>query len=545
MAQLKYPSRHAKFVATLTALCIGLTVAGCSGPSGATQDSSAEPKAGGVLTYLDPIPTACMVVSNSGLYSNGGIVNQVTDKLTYQDPKTLEISPWLATEWSTNKDMTEFTFKLRKDVNFSDGTPLNAEVVAANYDVFGLGNKALGLAKAESVVNYARSEILDDYTVKFYFTSPSPDFLQATSVISSGIVGMATIKKTYDEQCRLQNLVGTGAFTVEDIIPEKQITLARRADYKWGPTVLEHQGPALLEKVKVIVTPEDSVRTGALVSGQADVIRSVLPVDEPALEGSGAAVYAPGTLGVNNSIFLRPGNHILANADIRKAIRLGINREEVVSTLYTDKYPLATSIIASAAKGYIDLSDELKSDPDKAKALLDAAGWKPAADGIRTKDGERLSFNVHYSTAQPLNKEMLELVSQQLRGIGVEFVVMKRDPGTFTRDQLNPDLVGVIPSMVGRAAPDVTRSILDSKSGRNILLNPDTKLDDMLRAQSVVLDTAERNKLLADIQTYVVDQSYQIPMFEEPQVFAAGSKVKGMAFEAVARPSFYSVWLNR
>ncbi len=71
------------------------------------------------------------------------MLGQITDKLTYQDPKTLKIEPWLAESWTVNADDTEYTFKLRDGVTFSDGTPLDAAVVAKNFDTYGLGNKDL------------------------------------------------------------------------------------------------------------------------------------------------------------------------------------------------------------------------------------------------------------------------------------------------------------------------------------------------------------------------------------------------------------------
>jgi peptide/nickel transport system substrate-binding protein len=104
-----------------------------------------QPVKGGTLIYLEQQAHTNLYPPAGGFYPNGGILNQITDKLTYQNPKTLEIEPWIAESWTANDDATEYTFKIRRSVTFSDGTPLDANAVAKNYDTFGLGNKESAL----------------------------------------------------------------------------------------------------------------------------------------------------------------------------------------------------------------------------------------------------------------------------------------------------------------------------------------------------------------------------------------------------------------
>lgn len=75
----------------------------------------------------------------------------------------------MAESWTTNADKTEYTFKIRPGITFSDGTPLDANAVAKNFDTYGLGNKAQRLPVSEVINNYDRSEVVDPLTVKFYF----------------------------------------------------------------------------------------------------------------------------------------------------------------------------------------------------------------------------------------------------------------------------------------------------------------------------------------------------------------------------------------
>jgi peptide/nickel transport system substrate-binding protein len=181
-------------------LALGVLLAGCSkkdAPASATASDG--PVQGGTLVYLEQQAHTNLYPPAGGFYPNGGVLNQITDKLTYQDPKTLEIQPWIAESWEVNATATEYTFKLRKGVTFSDGTPLDATAVAKNFDTYGLGNKELRHPVSEVINNYEKSEVLDPLTVKFTFKKPSPGFLQGTSVIGSGLVSLATLARPFEE----------------------------------------------------------------------------------------------------------------------------------------------------------------------------------------------------------------------------------------------------------------------------------------------------------------------------------------------------------
>ena len=535
-------------------LALGAALAGCSkGDAAAVAKSSNEPVQGGSLVYLEQQAHTNLYPPAGGFYPNGGVLNQITDKLTYQDPKTLEIQPWIAESWTVNDTATEFTFKLRPGVTFSDGSALDAAAVAKNFDTFGLGNKALKLPVSEVINNYERSEVLDPLTVKFFFKQPSPGFLQGTSVIGSGLVSVATLQRPFEELGDATKIIGSGPFVVTSETLGKELVLSARKDYHWGPAKLAHQGRARLDEIKFIVTPEDSVRIGALLSGQAGYIRQVQAYDEKRVEAQKFQIYAPSTRGVNNSIVFRPDNALVADVNVRKALLYATNAQEVVQTLFSHNYPQATSVIASSALGYVNLSSKLGYDLEKAKQLLDGAGWLPGANGIRQKDGKELVLAAYDSLPQPQNKETLQLVAQQWSKLGVKLNVLSGDAGVRVLDNLDPEKTPVSPGMVGRADPDVIKSNY-YPSNRNVLLQKggvsqkvkafeDRQLNALLEAIAAETDAAKRLQLTADVQHYLIDQAYVIPIFEEPQAFAGAPWVREVGFEAVGRPSFYSTWL--
>lgn len=543
--------------ATIAVLAGGsLLLAGCSRQADTAQaGAAAGPVQGGTLVYLEQQAHTNLYPPAGGFYPNGGVLNQITDKLTYQDPKTLEIQPWIAESWTVNADATEYQFKLRPGVTFSDGTPLDAAAVARNFDTYGLGNKALKQPVSEVINNYERSEVVDPLTVKFFFRKPSPGFLQGTSVIGSGLVSPATLDRPFEELGDATRIIGSGPFVVASETLGKELVLKARRDYAWGPAKLAHQGRARLDEVKFIVTPEDSVRIGALLAGQAGLIRQIQAYDEKRVEDQKFSIYAPPTRGVNNSVAIRPDNALVADLKVRKALLHGTNAKEIVETLFSPRYPQARSVIASTAAGFVDLSAKLAHDEAKAKQLLDEAGWTLGANGLRQKNGQDFVLSTYESLPQPQNKETLQLIAQQWARLGIRLNVLSGDAGSRAVDTLDPDKTGVLPGMVGRADPDVIKSNY-YPTNRNVLLQKggvsqkvksfeDTKLNGLFDAIAAETDAARRLALAGEVQNYLIDQAYVIPIFEEPQAFAGAPWVREVGFEAVGRPSFYSTWLAK
>jgi peptide/nickel transport system substrate-binding protein len=514
-----------------------------------------EGKFGGTLVYLEQQPHTALYPPAGGFYPNGGVLNQITDKLTWQNPETLEIEPWIAERWEINDDYTEFTFYLRPGVTFSDGTPLNAEAVAANFDTYGLGNPDKKFPKSEVINNYERSEVVDDLTVRFYFSKPSAGFLQGTSVIGSGLVSLSTLERNFDELGDATLVIGSGPFVAVSQTTGSELVLEAREDYNWGPVNLEHQGRAFLDGIRYVIVPEDGVRIGALLSGQADFVRQIQAYDEAQITDRGFNLFAPPTRGINNSVVFRPDNELVSDVRVRRALLHGTNTQEIVDTLFSENYPVATSIISSKAAGYIDLSEELGYDPELAASLLDEAGWTLNADGLREKDGVTLTFTAYESLPQPQNRATLQLISQQWATLGVTLNVLPGDAGTRVEDNLDPQKTAVSPAMVGRADPDVIKSQYHYEN-RNVLLQlggvsdkvksfRDDELNFLLEAIASETNPEARLELVADVQRYVIDQAYAIPIFEEPQVFGGAPYLQGIRFEAVGRPWFYAAWLDK
>ena len=533
-----------------------ITLSACT-PRDTGSLESGEPVRGGVLTYFEPQTWTLLYPPSVGFYPNGGIMNNISARLLWQDPETLELHPWFATERpEVSADATTYTFTIRDGVTYSDGSPLTPANVARNFDLFGRGDEARTLPASEQISNYERSEVLDDRRVRFHFSAPSPGFEQATSTMNVGLLADSTLEldaagfgpggATKIHTC------GPFRITAETI--GQKLSVRAREDYDWAPPHLAHQGRAHLDGIDFLTNNEYSVRIGAVLSGQADGVRDVQAPDESRVTEQGLRLYAKATNGINNGINFRFRHDLLADITVRRALIAAIDRQEIVDKLFTPNYPLATGLLATGAMGYTDQSGSWDHDPDRAEALLDEAGWTERNDaGYRVKDGQVLALTVNIALPQPRSNEVQTLIQQQLRRVGVRLSINPGDQSKQTLDALDLDTVQIYHSMVARADFDNLRSNYSSVN-RDVFLNGvdrsdaaddsvDAKIDALLEKLASEPNREKRQQAAEAVQNYLVEQAYVLPFFEEPQVFAFRRRVHGFTTEPVGRPDFYSTWL--
>lgn len=521
---------------------VALTVLSACGGSPDVASDGGEPQAGGTLRYaLSQAPT-CSDPAQSGTNQTVYVARQIVDSLTDQDPDSGEITPWLAQSWEVNSDATSFTFTLKDGVTFSDGTPVDAEAVKANFDSI---VNSLGAAKAQLgasyLAGYTGTTVVDPLTAQVDFSAPNAQFLQATSTPQLGLQGKATTDKPAEERCLGDN-VGSGPFVYSSYQQDRAITLNKRTGYNWGSEVFGHDGEAYLDAIDFTIVPESGVRTGSLASDQLDAISDALPQDAPQIEAVGGRVLTtsnPGTPFGLTPNFERP---VLGDIEVRRALIPALNRQELVDTVLGPNFLPATGTLAVKTPQYVQL-DDVTYDPDKSREILDTAGWVPGADGIREKNGQRLTFSVTFSDVFAGNQSILELVQQQLSEVGVELVLNR----VTTPEALAAQNTGDYDSTYGnstRADGDILRTSYALEGRNNNRRGPIPALDEALAQQLATTDPEQRKEILADAQELVLDNGLLIPTIELSQAIGAGPNVHDLKFEASARLQFFDTWLG-
>lgn len=540
---LSSPHRGARIAAGIGAAAVLATaLTACGGGSSSSSADAGPAQPGGTLRYgLSQAPT-CADPAQSGTNQTIYVARQVVDSLTDQDPATGELKPWLAESWETDADASSFTFHLKEGVTFSDGTPFTADSVKKNLDaIVNTLSGAKAPLGASYLAGYTGTTVIDPLTAQVDFAAPNAQFLQASSTPQLGILSDASVARSAEERCT-GNISGTGPFTYGDYQQDKSVTLAKRAGYNWGSDVFGHDGEAYLDTIEFSVVPESGVRTGSLSSGQLDAISDALPQDAPQIEGAGGQVLTtsnPGTpFGFQPNVTRGP----LVDPVVRSALVPAINRQELVDTVLGPNFKPATSTLASRTPGYVSLPD-VTYDPEKAKSILDQAGWVPGADGIREKGGQKLSFPVLFSSVFAGNQAILELVQQQLKEVGVDLQLNLVSTPEATARQNAKDFDATYYNST-RADGDILRTQFGLE-GRNLNnRGPIPALDDVLAKQLATTDTTERSSLVADAQQQVLDNGLWIPTVELSQAIGAGPNVQDLKFEASARLQFFDTWIS-
>ncbi|EXG82228.1 ABC transporter substrate-binding protein [Cryptosporangium arvum] len=519
------------------AVTAALALAACGGSPGGSG-SSGTPQSGGTLTFAVGSDQGCVdpqqVGSNDSIYS----LRQTVDSLTDQDPRTGRIVPWLAEKWEVSPDAKTFTFHLKPGATFSDGTPVNAAAVKADFDAV----PTLGV-KAQLAIGYLsgldETKVVDEHTVEVSFKQPNAQFLQATSTFSLGIVSPASAAKTPDQRCT-DGIIGSGPFVLDKYVANQSITLSKRKGYDWGSSLWTKKGEAYLDKLVFKVVPEAGVRTGSLQSGQVDAIGSVGLADESALKAGGVELKARANPGLVFGLTFNNSRPIAQDKAVRQAIVAAIDRQQIVETVFPTGSKPATSVLAGTTPFYTNLGSKLAFDASKAKSLLDGAGWKPGADGIRAKNGTRLSLTVTWAANAGTNQPTLELLQQQLKAVGVELELKEIQIATFPQ-VLSSGSFDVFWGNATRADPDILRSSFSTKLA-NFYKVPPSELDDALAGAAATVDAAKRQTLVTQAQNLLVDNAYTVPVVELTTELGVGKNVHDLNFEASSRIQLHDTW---
>ncbi|KQM39644.1 ABC transporter substrate-binding protein [Microbacterium sp. Leaf203] len=534
-----------------SALAVGaLLLSGCGAASTAAP-ADAEPKTGGDLVFLIDSLGATWIPNNSSISSyQGQIWGNVTDKLIYVDAEG-NLSPWIAESWDEDADKTQFTLHLKSGVTFSDGTPLDAAAVVANIDIWAKGRPDEGINRIGLFpsANYQGAQAVDATTVTVSFSAPTLSFIPTLAYHGSILLSPETLALPADQQADLTKDVGSGPFVVEKVAEGDSVVLTRRDDYDWGPQAVGHEGAAYLDTITYKQVAEPTLRTASVESGQAQVAYNASPQDLDALKQEGLTVETPRYLGFVNGYALNTSVAPFDDIKVRQAVQHGIDRDEILSTVYTSDWHAAESFFQSTVPEATDHTADFAYDPDEAASLLDGAGWVKGADGVRTKDGKKLSLTLYPNPYLQASQSVDELVDQQLTALGFEVNLETYDVPTYGQKVIGNTTV---------PATEITRSFVDVGTVAGILTSQkkgdedwfrlgtsDATLNDLSTRIATATDREARAKVADELQGYVLDRAYFVPLTQIVQrVYVQAPEVSGVTYNGLAYASYLNAWLN-
>ncbi|MEH7491442.1 nickel ABC transporter substrate-binding protein [Neobacillus niacini] len=327
-----------------------------------------------------------------------------------------ELKPHLAESWDISADGKEYTFHLREDVKFSDGTSFNAEIVKKNFDTI-LNHMDLHswlgfLSKISS------TEVIDEHTFKMTLTEAYYPTIQELAVVRPvRFLGEAGFPEDGDTSKGVVKPVGTGPWILEEHKADEYAIYKRNENY-WGEL-------PKVEKIQVKIIPDAETRVLAFEKGEIDLIygEGMISLDSfKQLESTGNYETSISEPVATRQLVLNSAREKLFDERVRQALHYGFNKEAMVEGITSGLEETAEFILPTNLPytSEIDVKT-IKYDVKKAKSLLDEAGWTlPKGKTVREKDGKLLEIEMMYNSAEMIQKAMAETLQSEWAAIGVK-----------------------------------------------------------------------------------------------------------------------------
>lgn len=472
------------------------------GASGGLPAASAAPRGGGpprrggTMVVLGHQEIASLSPDDAGPTVHWVIVTQIHNALIEVDENYV-LQPILAQSYEVANDGLSYTFRLRQGVKFHNGTELTAEDVKYTYAWYmDPANAAINANYFEGVDSVKTP---DKYTVVVKMKEPNAAFLARGATIF--IVPAAYHGKVGEKGYKISP-VGTGAFRLKEWRPaESTVVQAFESHFRGRP---------YLDFFRLDVVPEPSVRAIALKTGKADssvwpflVEDSLSFAKDPNFTTFRTATTAVNHFPLNNR---RPQ---LSDKRVRQAMMHAINRQRLVDDIFRGAAVLATSNLSPAIKFYYEPSvRQYPHDPGKAKSLLDEAGWRVGADGIREKDGTKLSFTCFVITGDQARRPEAEVAQQDLRAVGIDMKIQEAPVASINERLRKAEIDAALFNWTyggGYGDPDASTT-LRSNAVNNFSHFANPRVDSLLDAALREINPAKRKQFYSEIQKIVAEE---------------------------------------
>ena len=430
------------------------------------------------------------------------VLTQIFDTLlTFDDAG--EVAPNLATDWTISEDGLTYTFKLRDDVTFHDGTPFNAEAV--KFSLERTMNMPEG-AFVEQLSVIDSINVIDDYTVEIKLTKPQGSFLTYMADRSSTAVS-PTAAQQGDAEFDA-NPVGTGPFKFVSRVQQDNITLERFDDY-WD-------GAPAVESVVFKFFPDGSVRFANLRSGAVDIIYPIESKDYiTAQNDAGINLLRQPTNGWR-ILVLDTAKPPFDNADFRRALSASIDREAINQIVFNGLEVPATGPIPASSPFYTEADAPLNADVDQAKQLMSESGVSDSSFALTT-------------IARSPEDQLTQLIQAMASEAGIKADIEPVEVGEYLRRNTSGDFEAATMQWSGQADPDANITSFFTTGGYwNWSGYSNPEVDSLLQEAQGTSDVETRKQLYAQALQIVNNDVPVIWLTNQVRLVATTSQVDGV-----------------
>jgi peptide/nickel transport system substrate-binding protein len=483
-----------------------LVAAGCAGPPGAVPSNAVPGRLRvGIESQVTALDPRFAADANSSRLA--GLVH-----CALAEPDTRGgWAPSLATSWRQVDDVT-WELELRRDARFHDGAPVVADDVVATYR--SVLDAATGSPKRASLPLVEAVEVAGDGRVRFRLSGPDVSFLEGASI---GILPARLVSR---ERVAAAAAIGCGPYRVGGATDDSIVLIA--SDTWYG-------GAITLASIEFRVVPDTVMRTLQLRSGDLDFVQNALEPDSVRhLEASDANLTVTLTpydasqyLGFNHR------HHALADARVRRAIALAIDRDAIVEHLLEGQAEPATGLLPPQHPLYSPDVRRLTRDTERARNLLEKAGF-PDPDG----DGPLPRLRLRYTTSTvELRRRIAEVVAANLADIGIAVSIESYEWGTFFDDIARGDYDLYSLAWVGIRDADLYRLAFHSQmtppAGANRGFFASARMDRQTVRGRNAADPTVRRAAYRRVQRIAARQLPYVPLWWPSNVVVSTRRLEG------------------
>jgi peptide/nickel transport system substrate-binding protein len=442
------------------------------------------------------------------------LVNLYDGLVRFQDG-SLDVEPALAESWEVSDDGTVYTFQLREDVTFHDGTPFNAEAVKFNFDrmlnedhpYYDTGPFPLSFYFS----SISETKVVDEYTVQLILDSPFAPLISNLAYPTGLLVSPTAVREHGADYGR--NPVGTGAYEFVEWESNTQVTVVRNENY-WD-------GEVGMDRVVFRPITDGNTRVNEMLSGGLDLMVEVPPDSVSTFENND-----------DFSVYEQAGPHVwflilnlregpFTDQRVRQAANYAINKKALVENVLQGTATVADSPIAPAFDwAYNEDLEPYPYDPERARELIQEAG----------AEGAEVTFYVTEGGSGMLDPvPMGTAIQADLEAVGLDVNIETYEWNTFL-GRVNPGLEGkadmaemawmtndpdTLPFLTLRTAA------FPEEGGFNSGYYSNPEVDRLLERARTATDREERARLYREVQEIVYEDA--------PWVFVANWKQNAVA----------------
>jgi peptide/nickel transport system substrate-binding protein len=478
-----------------------------------------------IVIGLQAEPTTLDVAQLSDYNSSRTAMGMYDGLVRFADGST-DVEPALAESWEVSGDGLTYTFRLRPDVKFHDGTDVNAEAVKFSFErqidpehpfhdsgEFPYAEYTLG--------NISTIEVLDPLTVQITLEETFAPFLANLAMHAAAIVSPAAVEQ-YGRDFS-ENPVGTGPYKFVSWQRGVEVILERNPDY--------YRGEPQVERLIFRPIVEDQARLAALEAGEVDLAVNLPPDDLPRLRNDAAFTFAEQAGMHTWYVVFNVTKEPFDDARVRQAVAHAVDREAIVVAILGGTGELARNFLPPVVWSWTDDVQQYPYDPERALELLAEAGYP---------DGFEVEFWVPESgSGMQQSVAMGTVIQDYLSRVGINVTMQQFEWGTYLDRVIVPvDRADEVPAMFemswmgDNGDPDNFLYILLSgdqfpNNGFNLGYYSNPTVDALLREARTNTDPDERLPLYEEAQRLIMADLPVLPVDHEAQIVVMRSNIEG------------------